>query len=229
MACTARHELKYFVNIHHASRLMDKLERVLMRDPNGDRFNEYMVRSLYFDDAFNSAYHDKIDGVMHRDKYRIRIYRLKDDQICLERKRKLGDKIEKTSVHITRRLADQLIAGNPTGLEQLEHPLMHDLFIQMRLNQLAPKVMVDYERSAYLHPAEHVRITFDKRVRTGLSGLDLFDAHLPTLCVLPPEQMVLEVKYDDYLPSYIAALLGTIPAERSAISKYVLCRQYAPR
>lgn len=223
-----RHELKYFISEGHAPILAGKLGRVLTLDQHANRFGEYMVRSLYFDDAFNSAYHDKLSGVMHRDKYRIRIYNMREDEVFLERKRKRGDLIEKDSVRITRRLAERLMAGEASGLEKMGNRLLGDIFCEMRLNGLRPKVIVDYDREAYLHPAERVRITFDKRVRSGVTGLDLFSPALPTVPVLDSGQMVLEVKYNSYLPDYVSALLSSIPAERSAISKYVLCRRYAP-
>jgi hypothetical protein len=39
---------------------------------------------------------------------------------------------------------------------------------------------------------------------------------------------ILEVKFNNYLPGYIAGLLYDVEAERSAVSKYILCRRYEP-
>ena len=44
-------------------------------------------------------------------------------EIFLERTRKLGDLIQKSSVQITRRLCDQLVEGDPTGLQRSDNPL----------------------------------------------------------------------------------------------------------
>ena len=88
---------------------------------------------------------------------------------------------------------------------------------------------MDYVREAYCYPVENVRITFDKQLRSGLSGTDLFDPG--TLAVSPfqgDKQMVLEVKYNRFLPEHIRSLMGNIPGNRSAISKYVLCRRFDP-
>lgn len=221
-----RHELKYFISLADLPCLRSRLEQVLSRDVHGDGRNTYQIRSLYFDDAANSAYFDKINGVMHRDKYRIRMYGLNDDALYLERKRKIGDLIVKDSQRITRKLAEQVMDGNPRGLEKLEQPLFHDLFIQMRVNLLRPVVIVDYYRQAYTHPAERVRITFDQDIRSGTTHLDMFDASLPTVPVLDAGRLVMEVKYDSYLPDFITPVLSVIPAERSAVSKYTLCRRY---
>lgn len=219
-----RHELKYYIALSDASVLAGKLARVLTPDPHAGPTGEYSIRSLYFDDAFDTAYRDKLDGVMHRDKYRIRIYNASDRAIFLERKRKVGDMIEKASVRITRRLCDQLTDGDPTGLQRLENPLIQDLFVQMRLRGLHPVVLVVYDREAYIHPVEHTRITFDKRISSGVSRLDLFDPELPTVPATDPGVLALEVKFDRYLPDFLPPLLSAVPSERSAISKYVLCR-----
>ena len=139
-----------------------------------------------------------------------------------------SEKVQKSSVQITRRLCDQLIDGNPAGLHKAQNPLLQDMYVQMRTRLLRPRVIVDYAREAYLHPAEDVRITFDLNLRSGLKSVDLFNADLPTVCPHDRDVEILEVKFNNYLPDYIAGLLSGVNAERSAVSKYVLCRRYEP-
>lgn len=224
----ARHELKYFINPAEVEMLRARLRPVLRLDNHCRGGKPYVIRSLYFDDIEDSAYLDKLDGVMHRDKYRIRIYRYSDQEIFLERKRKLGDLIQKSSVQITRRLCDQIISGDPRGLHKAANPLLQDMYVQMRTRLLRPRVIVDYAREAYVHPAENTRLTFDLNLRSGLYSSDLFNPHLPTVCPHDRNVQILEIKFDNYLPHYIAALLNGVSAERSAISKYVLCRRFEP-
>ena len=118
-----RHELKFFINEMQYQVLSRQLDRVLWRDPNGDVNNEYHIRSLYFDTIFNDAYFDKMDGDQNRDKYRIRIYNMRDTNIKLECKTKVGSLISKRSLGIPRDLAEQIIACDPTGLEQTRYGL----------------------------------------------------------------------------------------------------------
>lgn len=224
----ARHELKYFINPAELEALRVRLRPVLKLDRHCVGGKPYVIRSLYFDDIDDSAYYDKVAGVMARDKYRIRIYRHSDKEIFLERKRKLGDLIQKSSVQITRRLCDQIISGDPRGLQTSKNPLLQDVYVQMRTRLLRPAVIVDYAREAYLHPAENVRITFDLNLRSGLHSVDLFNPEIPTICPHDGNVEILEVKFDNYLPAYIQALLGGIQADRSAVSKYVLCRRFEP-
>lgn len=227
-ALPARHELKYFINPAELAALRSRLRGALAMDRHCVNGRPYFIRSLYFDDVGDTALFDKQAGVMHRDKYRIRIYNLSDKVIFLERKRKMGDLIQKSSVQITRRLCDQLADGNPAGLYKANSPLLQDMYVQMRTRLLRPKVIVDYAREAYIHPAEEVRITFDLCLRSGLFNRDLFNPDLPTVCPHDRNVEILEVKFNDYLPDYIAGLLSGVEAERSAVSKYILCRRYEP-
>ena len=58
--------------------------------------------------------------------------------IFLERKRKIGDLIQKSSLRITRRLAEQLMAGNPRGLQRAQAPLLQQMYGAMRLGAMRP-------------------------------------------------------------------------------------------
>lgn len=229
MAVPLRHELKFFISPIQYQVLSRTLKATLNPDPNGDENNQYHIRSLYFDTAYDSALYDKINGTANRDKYRIRIYNFSDQMIRLECKSKFRDLISKRSVRITRDLAEQLISADPTGLESTASGLVSDTFREMRTNLLHPVVIVDYLREAYLHPAEEVRITFDMQLRSGLNSVDMFNPYLPTVPPFDHDKIILEVKYNQVLPPYIANLLTYALRDgacRSAISKYVYCRRF---
>ena len=221
-----RHELKYHITPAELTVLRGVLAPVMQLDPNGNENNEYHIRSLYFDTINDDALEEKIAGVGNRKKYRIRIYNFSDRVIKLECKSKYGDLISKQSVSIPRELAEQLIAGDPDGLQRMRHPLLHDVYREMRTRLLRPAVIVDYVREAYIHQAEEVRITFDKQVRTGLYSVDIFNPQIPTYPVFDDPVEILEVKFDEFLPSYLQAILSGVTAQRSAISKYTWCRRY---
>ena len=221
-----RHELKYHITPAELTVLRGVLKPLMQLDPNGNEHNEYHIRSLYFDTINDDALEEKIAGVGNRKKYRIRIYNFSDRVIKLECKSKYNDLISKQSVTIPRDLAEQLIAGDPEGLQRMRHPLFHDVFREMRTRLLRPAVIVDYVREAYIHPAEEVRITFDKQLRTGLYSSDMFNPMLPTYPVFDDPVEILEVKYDEFLPSYLQSVLSGVTAQRSAVSKYTWCRRY---
>ncbi len=229
MALPLRHELKFLITRTQLEVLRQTVGHVLALDPNAKKNGgSYMIRSLYFDTAFDDALYDKIAGVKDRDKYRIRIYNLSDAVIFMECKTKVGSLISKRSAKISRDLAEQLMAGDPTGLENTRSGLMRDVYREMRTRLLHPVVIVDYEREAYVHTAEEVRITFDMRVRSGRRSVDLFNPKVPTVPVLEHDETILEVKYNRVLPPYIRDLLSFACPEavQTAVSKYTLCRQY---
>ena len=223
-----RHEKKYWIHEDDLIELRRKLSQVLQRDEHANKDGEYFIRSLYFDDFENSAYYEKLDGVMGRDKYRIRIYNLSDKVIFLERKRKVGDLIQKSSARITREVAEELIYGDPSSLLGTDNPLLMDMYVLMSTKLLRPKVLVDYTRETFVHPVENTRITFDKHLATCPGHIDLFSKKLLTMSPIDENHEILEVKYDTYLPDFIADLLADTPTENCAISKYVLCRRFEP-
>ncbi|MBQ9299584.1 MAG: polyphosphate polymerase domain-containing protein [Clostridia bacterium] len=229
MAVPLRHELKFFISPIQYQVLSRTLKAVLGPDPHGDENNQYHIRSLYFDTANDDALYDKINGTANRDKYRIRIYNFSDSMIRLECKSKFRDLISKRSVRISRDLAEQLISADPTGLDTTASGLVSDVFREMRTHLLHPVVIVDYLREAYLHPAEEVRITFDMQLRSGLHSVDIFNPHIPTIPPFDHNEIILEVKYNQVLPPYIASVLAYAlrdGAVQSAISKYVWCRRF---
>ena len=73
-----------------------------------------------------------------------------------------------------------------------------------------------------------MRVTFDMRLRSGLNSFDLFNPKLPTVCPHDDNVEILEVKFNNYLPSHVRDLLRGTRCTRSAISKYVLCRRFEP-
>lgn len=223
-----RHELKYVVSEGEHRLLSARLKACLKQDyyasQNG---GEYFIRSLYFDDPYDTAVADKVDGVGSRDKFRIRIYNLSDSAIKLERKHKEGQYIKKDSLSISREECEAIVRGDLECLKRHPEPFAMQIYGMFKSNYLRPKVVVDYMREPYVFPSEDVRITFDKDVRTGMRYTDLFNPHLATYPVWDLRNcMILEVKFNDSLPLYVQELLTVGAAQHIAASKYVYCRQY---
>lgn len=220
-----RNELKYYLHHFEYTDLRSKISRVLDMDRNSKSINGYGIRSLYFDSPHNHAIYDKNNGIFHREKYRIRIYNGSDQSIKLERKSKYGDYICKESVNITRLDYDSIIIGDYNCLNKKDNPLIMDFYSALTYRAFTPTVIVDYIREAYIYEHGNVRITFDKRLAAGVNSTDLFNPHLVVREVLMAPQTILEIKYDEFLPDHIRKLLQPEKLVRSAISKYVLCRE----
>ena len=82
-----RVEDKYIITDDRIAYLKFQLDALMQKDPNmkGD---SYLIRSIYFDDLYNSCMHENEDGVNLRSKYRIRSYDKDMSYIVLERKSK---------------------------------------------------------------------------------------------------------------------------------------------
>jgi len=222
-----RHEIKYFISYGEYLVLRDKLMAAMPMDDHAIRnLRGYHIRSLYFDDINNSAMWEKMDGVQDRQKYRIRIYNLQDSPIHLENKMKFTQMTAKASCTLTRELTEDILAGDWTRIPLGENPVLDGFYAQMRAKVLRPVVIVDYFREAYVYPVGNVRITFDKDLHTGVFSHDLFSGRSAPVPVLEPGQMILEVKYDNVLPPHIQGIINTCNGQRSAISKYSLCRRF---
>ncbi len=223
-----RHELKYIIDRGEYELMARRLRLTLQQDAHAAKNGgEYAIRSLYFDDPWDSAVEDKVAGNDLRDKFRVRIYNLSDKAVKLERKHKDGQYIRKDSLPLSRSECEQLVAGNLDFLFNRPEPLAKQLYGIFRTKALRPKVLVDYVREPFVFPAEDVRVTFDKDVRTAMRATDLFNPSLPTYPVWELRNcMILEVKFNNSLPRYIQSLVQVDAAQHTAASKYLFCRRY---
>lgn len=217
-----RHEWKYRISEEEHDLLSFRLSGALKLDSHA-KDGGYLIRSLYFDDYMNSAYEEKDAGVLTRKKYRIRIYNYGSDVIHLERKKKYGSYIFKESAPLTKDEVYRILDGDYAFLLESPHALCREFYVECISNVLRPKVIVDYEREPWIMDEGTVRITFDSNVRAAVGSFDIFDVTLPTLSVMEPGELILEVKYTEFLPQLVRNLVPPKSQELTAFSKYVLC------
>jgi hypothetical protein len=220
-----RNEFKYYITYHEMIALRAKLIEYLSLDPYSLSEEGYSIRSLYFDSPFDHALYDKNEGVFNREKYRIRIYNESDAVIRLERKSKFGDFVCKEGASLSRDDYNSILNGQYHHLSSYEAPLIKDFYYALQHRHYKPITIVDYTREAYLYEMGNVRITFDKELRGCVNCLDLFDNRGIYESILAPELVILEIKFDQFLPDSIRKLIAPDNFVRSAISKYVLCRE----
>lgn len=219
-----RHELKYYINYDTYYILRERFRHVLDKDPNMKDENGYLISSLYMDDMYHSAIEEKVAGNRFRKKFRIRSYDRDDKYIRLECKSKCNEYIAKTSAKISVEEYRKILKGDLEFLLERPEQVCQELFGYARTKLMKPVVIVEYQREAYISPLGNVRITFDKDISAS-RVIDMFSPDLYMQKVLPDNIMVLEVKYDDYLPLHIRSTLQGVPADQCAISKYVMCRE----
>lgn len=221
-----RHEYKYAINLLDYHTLRQRLRSVATLDPNASEDGRYHIRSLYFDNGDDKALREKIYGLHNREKFRIRLYNKNGHFVKLEKKSKLNGLCNKQHTELTRKQAELILTGDIGWMLKVDDALLAELYAKMCYQQLRPKTLVDYFREAYIFPYGNVRITLDSDVRTGLYSTGLFDNEIPTLRTGEPGVLLLEVKYDNFLPDIIRNLIQTNTRQAGAFSKYAVCRIY---
>lgn len=220
-----RHEWKHEINRSDLIALRQRLRAVAKPDPHAVD-GRYMIRSLYFDTPTDKALREKLDGVSRREKFRIRYYNGDTSLIHLEKKSKIGGLGTKASATLTGEEAQRIIDGELNWMADCnDRPLVQELYSKMRSQGLRPKTIVDYTREPFYCPAGNVRVTLDYDIRTGLSGTDFLDPN----CITVPAgdaPILLEVKWDNYLPECIRSAVRLTGRRSSAFSKYAQCRIY---
>lgn len=219
-----RHELKFKISESAAEVLKQKLSLIMGTDDNA-YFDDgsYLIKSLYFDDLNSKSYYEKMDGVLYRKKYRIRIYNDDDSFIRLEKKMKHNNMTAKEQMLISKDIYCKILEGKLNEIDGAKGLLL-EFLNDCRTKGLIPSIIVGYHRTAFTYPISDVRITFDSNIESGLYNYDLFDSDMPTYRVDEKGKIVLEVKFNEILPLHIANILNDIPSCREAVSKFAICR-----
>lgn len=220
-----RHELKFIISELLAEQIEFNIKHYMKLDGNHVE-SFYAVRSLYFDDIYDTCLKQLEAGVDNRYKYRIRLYNGKTDTIHLEKKSKSHEMTLKEMQDISRDEVQSLIDGGaPQGSGDLKMGLIRDHYTKL----MKPVCIVEYDRTAYTEECGNVRITFDRNVRGTYDTGKFLDKEISQKRVIPEGQLILEVKYDEFLPSYILNAINYNSLRRQSVSKYSLVRKFADR
>jgi len=195
-----------------------------MPDPNAVD-GKYFIRSLYFDTPSDTALREKLDGVSRREKFRIRCYNHDTSVIHLEKKSKLAGLGNKQSADLTAQQVQKILNGDWDWMLTAEHGLIRELYSKMQFQQLRPKTIVDYTREPFVYGPGNVRVTIDYDIRTGLNCTRFLDPQCPTVPA-GDSPIILEVKWDQFLPDVIRSAVQLEDRRVSAFSKYAQCRIY---
>lgn len=219
-----RHEWKHEINVSDLITIRQRLRAVAKPDPHAVD-GTYFIRSLYFDNPADKALREKLDGVNRREKFRIRYYNNDPSLIHLEKKSKWNGLGSKHSADLTAEEAQAIVDGRLDWMMDSARPLVQELYCKMQSQGLRPKTIVDYTREPFVFSPGNVRVTLDYDLRTGLGCTEF----LSPACVTVPAgnaPIILEVKWDEFLPSIIRDAVQLDSRRSSAYSKYAACRIY---
>ncbi len=218
-----RHEWKHEISYLDMLTLRQRLRAVARADLH-TMDGKYLIRSLYFDTPSDKALREKLNGVSRREKFRIRYYNGDTSVIHLEKKSKLGGLGNKQVAALSVPEVSAILQGDLSWMLASDSPLVRELYSKMRTQQLRPRTIVDYTREPYVYPAGNVRITLDYHIRTGLSCKDFLNPGITIPAGDAP--IILEVKWDAFLPSIIRDAIQLEGRHTSSFSKYAQCRIY---
>lgn len=220
-----RHELKYQIAWPQYHVLRQRLRCLMQPDHHADREGRYRILSLYFDNCDDKALREKKDGVNLREKFRIRRYNKDLNRLTLEKKQKINNLCAKSKAPLEPETCRLLLAGRE-WLPPKPAPLMSELDFRMKTQLLRPRTLVSYLREPYVYNPGNVRVTFDMDICTGMACTDFLNPDVNSFPVSEPGNLVLEVKFDGFLPAVIQDLLQLGNLRQCAFSKYAVCRSY---
>lgn len=219
-----RHEWKHEINLSDMYAIRQRLRTVMRSDENAVN-GQYFIRSLYFDNIADKALREKLDGVNCREKFRIRYYNNNTELIHLEKKSKINGLGSKQNAMLSKQEVMAIVNGDYDWMIDSGRPLVCELYAKMKSQGLRPKTIVDYTREPFVYTPGNVRVTLDYNIRTGLLCTDFLNPD----CVTIPAgntSIILEVKWDEFLPSVIRDIVQLESRHTAAFSKYAACRIY---
>lgn len=218
-----RHEYKHEISRSDMLVLRTRLSAVMKSDIHAID-GKYFIRSLYFDNAQDKALKEKLNGVNNREKFRIRYYNYDTSVIHLEKKSKINGMCIKESTFLTKEMAQAIVDGDYRWMLKSNEPLIQEFYSKIMSQRLRPKTIVDYEREPFVFSAGNVRVTLDYNIRTGVNCTDFLNPD----CVTVPtgDSIILEVKWDEYLPDIIRDIVQLPSCRTGNYSKYAVCRIY---
>lgn len=219
-----RHEWKHEINYMDMLVIRSRMRAITTPDSHAVD-GKYFIRSLYFDTLSDKALREKLDGVDNRKKFRIRYYNNDLSFIRLEKKSKWNNLGTKEMVRLSTMQAQDIADGNIDWMVNHPAPLIHELYVEMKETGLRAKTIVDYTREPFVFPAGNVRVTLDYDIRTGLCSTDFLNPDTPSVPIVD-NPIILEVKWDHFLPDIIRDAVHLENRRAAAFSKYAACRAY---
>ncbi|MHC1683890.1 MAG: polyphosphate polymerase domain-containing protein [Clostridiaceae bacterium] len=218
-----RQEKKFLISLDQFYRYSNNLNHGLKLDSHSQG-DGYMIRSLYFDSLEDRDYHEKEEGIELRRKIRLRNYGPDMPFAMLEMKQKQGEIQKKRSLRLDREDARRLISGDYSVLLKYDNPFAAECFSMMSMHCYLPKTVVTYRRKAFVAKENKIRVTFDHSIRGTESCFDIFSNTILENPILDPYLVVLEVKFNGFLLSYIKDMLMECDTSELSVSKYCLGR-----
>lgn len=218
-----RQEKKFLITLDQYYRYAPRFAKIMSEDAH-NHGDGYTIRSLYFDTIDDRDFQEKEDGIEIRRKLRLRNYGANSATAKLEMKQKQGANQKKRSLTLSKEDACALIDGHTSVLLKEGSNFALECYAMMNMHVYRPISVVEYKRRAFIAKENNIRITFDHHIIASESNYAIFDSTLKQNSVFEPYLVVLEVKYNGFLLSYIKDMVDEIDRSETSVSKYCLSR-----
>lgn len=220
-----RNEWKYVCHEADIISICERLRGILDFDEHGNN-GSYSIHSLYFDDYADTCALETEAGVGSRYKYRIRYYGDDPQFLRLERKEKLYGRCYKKSCRLSVEEYRYIINGEYDKLlYETENPVLQQFLICAMTRRFVPKVIIDYERTAFVEPITNIRITADRNISASYQVDEFLTGDYLKVPILEKNRHVLEVKFDYILPRAVRNVITKQNMIQTSFSKYYLGRK----
>lgn len=227
-----RYEFKYLVPDHLVPAIREAARATSHLDKNAGPDGTYRIRSLYFDSDGLDLYWANQREQGDRFKVRARGYPGRESPVFLEVKRRVKDVIVKSRAAVPAPAWRAILACEGAALDALAPATRAGampFLARLHRHHLAPVLLVDYEREAYVSDVDsYARLTFDRKIivqRQGLLDLE-GDPHRwrpvdhTARTNTPEPATVLELKFERRQPAWMEALTRRLGLVRRSFSKY---------
>ena len=221
-----RSEWKYICTDGQLELIRARLDGLLAPDSHAGPDGSYPVHSLYFDDYRDScaAGNESGDGIRY--KYRVRYYGDSIESLHLERKIKRYGFGEKKTCPLSLSEYASLLSGDGCSIFwAADKPLLKEFGSLMMTRGFLPKVIIDYQRTAFVEPTAHIRITLDRNITAAYDCDAFLQGSFIQFPIQDAHQNILEVKFDDFLPGWLRRMLESLNIRQATFSKYYLGRK----
>ena len=210
-----RFEFKYPIDKKRINVLLPQIFNYMEVDENAKDVSGYKVLSLYFDSPNLKTYHEKLDGLLNRKKFRFRVYEdnfTSSGLVFSEIKRKQGPVIIKDRSKIKLNSFDSLSNNDFFNLKDLDSEFAYDL---IKFN-MTPSLLVRYQRQPFFSKDDKdFRVTIDYNLE-----FKNLRAKNKKFVKYSDDIVILELKFNGSMPKWFKGLIQSFNLSADTFSKY---------
>jgi len=224
-----RFEFKYLLRKELRDIIEKEIGNFMMLDPFVARQPQrnYIVRSLYYDDPSLSSYHQKMEGMLLRSKFRLRTYTDNPEDTCstyLEVKGRYNSLVFKHRAGFDIAKASRLFADCASTTEGITRhivasPVADQFRYELEQKKIAPVMLIDYIRRPYFSKYDpDFRLTLDDHLYATRSD-HLFPSRPGIRREFLPGYTVMEIKFKNSIPLWFHRIIKNHSLKQLPISK----------